>query len=86
MATLRIGVDADAVEVLRRFDRPVADVARELVAPDRYRRGKIAGGKAANRLRLDRRAFVHRAADFGVPSVNDDEENLVVEFAANDRR
>ena len=85
MSTVQIELDDGLVAILRRENPSAADAVRELAVMELYRRGAISGGKAAEVLGLDRLAFIHRAADVGIPYFNWDEAEWEAELAAIER-
>jgi len=75
MNGLTLNLDSEMVALLRQSGRPVADVAKELLAMELYRRGAISGGKAAEVLGLSRLEFIHHADQLDLPyfSMSNDE-------------
>ena len=49
------------------LDRPVQQSARELIILELYRQGRIAAGKAAELLGIDRAHFLQVASQTGAP-------------------
>jgi predicted HTH domain antitoxin len=52
---------------LQSLDRPVQQSACELIILELYRQGRIAAGKAAQLLGMDRARFLQVASQAGVP-------------------
>jgi predicted HTH domain antitoxin len=57
----------DELAALLEQEKPLDQAARETIAMDLFRRGKISTGKACELLALDRLAFARRAAELGIP-------------------
>lgn len=67
MLPTQVDLGLDLASLLQQLDQPLAEAARELIAFELYRRGKISSGKAAALLGLDRLAFIQHAARLGIP-------------------
>jgi predicted HTH domain antitoxin len=57
----------DDVAALLESEQPLERAAREAIVMDLFRRGKLSTGRACELLKLERMAFVRRAAELGVP-------------------
>ncbi|MGH2561477.1 MAG: UPF0175 family protein [Thermomicrobiales bacterium] len=84
MSRISLELDDDVVALLRQDDQTLDQTAREVIVMDLYRRGVLSGGKAAELLGMDRLAFIHRAADLGIPYFNYTIEDWEAELAASD--
>jgi predicted HTH domain antitoxin len=80
MSSVTLELDEDLVTVLREENESVPRAALESIVMDLYRRAVISGGKGAQLLGLSRLEFIHRAADFGIPYFNWDEEDWETEL------
>jgi predicted HTH domain antitoxin len=67
MSTVQLELGQDLLELLQSLDRPVQQSARELIILELYRQGRIAAGKAAELLGMDRAHFLQAASQVGVP-------------------
>ena len=71
---INIPLDSELAGLLRMFDRPLKDTARELLILELYRQGKISSGKAAELVGMPRIAFIQHASDLGIPFFDMTEE------------
>jgi len=71
---INIPLDSELAGLLRMFDRPLKDTARELIILELYRQGKISSGKAAELVGMPRIAFIQHASDLGIPFFDKTEE------------
>jgi predicted HTH domain antitoxin len=71
---INIPLDSELAGLLRMFDRPLKDTARELIILELYRQGKISSGKAAELVGMPRIAFIQHASDLGIPFFDMTEE------------
>mgnify|MGYP000083940928 CR=1 FL=1 len=62
--------------------RPIAEVTREAIVFDLYRRATISSGKAAELLGIDRVEFIQASGNLGIPFIQMSPEELVSEIAA----
>lgn len=67
MGTVQVELGEELVELLQSLDRAVQQSARELIILELYRQGRIAAGKAAELLGIDREHFLQVASQAGVP-------------------
>jgi predicted HTH domain antitoxin len=67
MSTVQLELGQELLELLQSLDRPVQQSARELIILELYRQGRIAAGKAAELLGIDRAHFLQVASQTGVP-------------------
>jgi len=80
---ISLELDDDVVALLRRDDEPLDQTAREVIIMDLYRRAVLSGGRAAELLGMERRAFYRRAADLNIPYFNYTTEDWEAEVAAS---
>ena len=85
VSQISLELDDDVVALLRRDDEPLDQTARNVIVMDMYRRGVLSGGKAAELLGMERLAFIHHAADLGIPYFNYTIEDWEAELAASDQ-
>lgn len=74
MSTVQRELD-NLVALLREANASVPGAVLELTVMELYRRGSISGGKAAHLLGMTRLAFIHHAADLGIPYFNLDKDD-----------
>jgi predicted HTH domain antitoxin len=86
MGRVTVELEEDLVAVLGEANESVPRAALESIVMDLYRRAIISGGKGAQLLGLSRLEFIHRAADFGIPYFNLDDEQLAIELDFVDRQ
>jgi predicted HTH domain antitoxin len=67
MSTVQLELGQELLDLLCSLDRPVQQAARELIVLELYREGRIAAGKAAELLGMDRAQFLQAASQVGVP-------------------
>ena len=81
--TIHIPIDPELAGLLQMFDRPVPEMARELIVLELYRQGKISSGKAAELLEMQRVVFIQHASQLGIPffDMTDEEWRAEVEQA-----
>ena len=80
MGSMRLDPDEDVVRLLRAANRPAPEVARGLIVTELYRRGAISSGRAAERLGMDRFAFVRHSPALGIPFFEMTEEEWGAEL------
>jgi predicted HTH domain antitoxin len=82
MGSVKIELDDDLVEVLRRQGehQPLERAAREMIVLELYRRAAISGGRAAELLGMDRFDFIRYASDLGIPFFDMTEEEWEAEL------
>ncbi|MGH2558613.1 MAG: UPF0175 family protein [Thermomicrobiales bacterium] len=79
-----VHIDDDLTAIMRSVDEPVEALTREMIVMELYRRALISGGKASELLGMERLAFIHRAAELGIPYFNYTIEDWEAERAASD--
>lgn len=75
----------EIIALLHRSDRPLAEVAQELIVLELYRQGLISSGKAAELLDMGRWDFVRYASRLGIPFFDMTEDEWAAEVAQIDR-
>jgi predicted HTH domain antitoxin len=80
--TVRFELDDAVADVLRQPEQSVEDGAREPIVTELYRRGAISCGRAAVTLGIPLADFLRRAANLGIPYVDDTKEEWEAEKQA----
>jgi len=75
VSTVQLELDEDLVALLQESNASVPGAVLEPTVMELYRRGSISGGKAAQLLGMTRLAFIHHAADLGIPYFNLDTDD-----------
>ncbi|MGH2561480.1 MAG: UPF0175 family protein [Thermomicrobiales bacterium] len=83
MSRISLELDDDVAALLRQDNQPLDQTAREVIIMDLYRRAIISGGRAAELLGMDKRTFIRRADDRGIPYFQLTKEDLEAEFRAS---
>ena len=75
MSAIQLDLEEDIAVLLQGSNRPVHQVARELIVLELYRRGTISSGKAAQLLDMSRFEFIRHASRLGIAffDLTDDE-------------
>ncbi len=76
MGTVHLDLDEGIVSALEELDRPVPQLARELIVMELYRLGKVSSGRAAELLGVTRLDFIQRASDLRIPYFRLTEDDL----------
>lgn len=66
MSVTQVELDQDLSVFLQESNRPIQQVARELIVLELYRRGTISSGKAAQLLDMPRFEFIRYASRLGI--------------------
>ena len=77
-------LDADLAAVFADDGRPAAEVAREYIVLEAYRRRGISSGRAARLLGMDKWDFIGWAGTLGIPYIDLTEEEWAREMQAVD--
>ena len=85
MAPVQVELDQDLVDLLEELNRPVKQVARELIVLELYRQGEISSGKAAQLLGLGREQFIRQASEQGIPYFKLQGQGLQRELDASEK-
>jgi predicted HTH domain antitoxin len=75
MSTIQLDLDEEIAALLQRSNKPVPQVARELIILELYRRGAVSSGKAAQLFDMSRFEFIRYASRLGIAffDLTDDE-------------
>lgn len=66
MSAITIKLEEDLAALLHELNRPAAQLVREFIVLELYRRGSISSGKAAELLGMPRGEFVRYASRLGI--------------------
>jgi hypothetical protein len=81
MGRVSVDLDESIISALGCLDRPVDQVAREMIVLELYRRSAISAGTAAAALSLALDEFLGYAGRLGIPSIRMSEDEWAAEAA-----
>jgi predicted HTH domain antitoxin len=81
MSTTTLQLGEDLSRVLQTFERPLEQMARELIVLELYRRHRISSGKAAELLGTPKIDFIQYASSLGIPYIDMSSEEFEEEMA-----
>jgi predicted HTH domain antitoxin len=67
MVSTIVDLGEDLSGFLATLGQPTAQIAREMIVFELYRRGLASSGKAAELLGISRLEFIQRASELGIP-------------------
>lgn len=79
ITTLELG--EDLTRVLQTLERPLEQMARELIVLELYREHRISSGKAAELLGTSKIDFIKHASSLGIPYIDMSREEFEREMA-----
>ncbi len=83
MSSVTLELDDDLVALLQESGLPVERAALEAMVMDLHRRAVISRGRAAAVIGMPLVAFIRRAAEYGIPYFNFDQDEWEAELAAS---
>jgi predicted HTH domain antitoxin len=72
---VNVPLEPEVITLLKGFNRPLPETAKDLIVLELYRQGLISSGKAAEVLNMARMAFIQHSSRLGIPffDMTDDE-------------